>query len=221
LLPFLHQTATSAQVAHREVGVFILFTVLETIVEGFQEHLSSFFKLFETLLADPDSIEVRITTVRYMSPLSHVYFHFNTFHRALGVIAQYIDADDKKDVVSLLSHYNESIFDLDTRNHSKLYFPPSSMSLGRPSKQATRLARVSYLMSLKRSSFLSVDIPLSLFFKNQFQIFRRFLCLVNTFLSLPSSFWNVVGIIQLTTPFEFLRSMHSIGPFNSESACLP
>jgi hypothetical protein len=67
LLPFLHQTCISPQVTHREVGIYILFTVLENIVEGFQEHLQNFFKLFEQLLADPESIEVRITTVRYLS----------------------------------------------------------------------------------------------------------------------------------------------------------
>ncbi|KAG2358846.1 hypothetical protein BDR07DRAFT_1452567 [Suillus spraguei] len=83
LLPWLHQSCTSAQVAHREVAIFILFTVLESIVEGFQEHLQSFFKLFEGLLNDQESIEVRITTVR-----------------ALGVIAQYIDSDDKADIKS-------------------------------------------------------------------------------------------------------------------------
>lgn len=64
LLPFLHQTCVSPEVAHREVGIYILFTVLENIVEGFQEHLQSFFKLFAQLLTDPESIEVRITTVR-------------------------------------------------------------------------------------------------------------------------------------------------------------
>jgi len=64
LLPFLHETAISSQAAHREVGIYILYTVLETIVEGFQEHLQSFFKLFETLLRDPESTEVRVTTVR-------------------------------------------------------------------------------------------------------------------------------------------------------------
>ncbi|KAJ7876801.1 armadillo-type protein [Mycena leptocephala] len=83
LLPFLHQTCVSAQVVHREVGVFILYTVLDNIVEGFKDHLQSFFKLFSQLLADPESIEVRITTVR-----------------AMGVIASYIDSDDKADVKS-------------------------------------------------------------------------------------------------------------------------
>ena len=66
LLPFLHDSCVSPQVAHREVGVYILFTVLENIVEGFQEHTQSFFKLFDSLLQDPESSEVRIKTVRYV-----------------------------------------------------------------------------------------------------------------------------------------------------------
>ena len=65
LLPFLQQTCVSPQAAHREVGIYILFTVLESIVEGFETHLQSFFKLFGDLLNDPESAEVRITTVRY------------------------------------------------------------------------------------------------------------------------------------------------------------
>ncbi|KAH9941479.1 ARM repeat-containing protein [Amylocystis lapponica] len=83
LLPFLQQTCQSPQAVHREVGIYILYTILENIVEGFESHLQSFFKLFESLLNDPESAEVRITTVR-----------------ALGVIAQYIDSDDKADIKS-------------------------------------------------------------------------------------------------------------------------
>lgn len=64
LLPFLQQSCTSQQVVHREVGSFILFTVLESIVEGFEKHLPGLFELFRGLLADPESSEVRITTVR-------------------------------------------------------------------------------------------------------------------------------------------------------------
>ncbi|TFK29742.1 importin beta-4 subunit [Coprinopsis marcescibilis] len=77
LLPLLEDACQSSEAGHREVGSYILFTVLENIVEGFQEHLGKLFSLFERLLQDP-SIEVRITIVR-----------------ALGVIAQYIDSDDK------------------------------------------------------------------------------------------------------------------------------
>ena len=82
LLPFLEQTCRSPTVAHREVGVYILYTVLENIVDGFESQIINLFKLFEVLLVDPESAEVRITTVR-----------------ALGVIAQYIEATDKPEIV--------------------------------------------------------------------------------------------------------------------------
>ena len=82
LLPFLQQSCTSPQAVHREVGVYILYTVLENIVDGFESQILNLFKLFEVLLVDPESAEVRITTVR-----------------ALGVIAQYIEATDKPEIV--------------------------------------------------------------------------------------------------------------------------
>ncbi|CAK5274034.1 unnamed protein product [Mycena citricolor] len=81
LLGFLTQTCVSQQVLQRESGIFMLYTVLDNIVEGFKDHLLEFFTLFSQLLADPESIEVRITTVR-----------------ALGVIASYIDVEDKAEV---------------------------------------------------------------------------------------------------------------------------
>ncbi|PPQ67700.1 hypothetical protein CVT24_002756, partial [Panaeolus cyanescens] len=81
LLPFLHSTCTSNKASDREVGSYILFTVLESIVEGFQQQLPSLLTLFQNLLEDPESMDVRITTVR-----------------SLGVIAQYIDSDDKAEL---------------------------------------------------------------------------------------------------------------------------
>ncbi len=69
LLPFMEQTCRSPSVSHREVGIYILYTVLENIVEGFESYMQNLFKLFEALLADPESAEVRITTVRYVIKL--------------------------------------------------------------------------------------------------------------------------------------------------------
>ena len=59
----------------------MLFTVLENIVEGFQEHMSALFKLFRDLLQDPESGEVCVTAVR-----------------ALGVLAQYISSEEKAEI---------------------------------------------------------------------------------------------------------------------------
>lgn len=74
---------------HREVGSFILYTVLENIVEGFQDQLADLFQLFGRLLNDPQSLEVRIVSVR-----------------SLGEIAQLIDLDNKAELVRFLRiHY--------------------------------------------------------------------------------------------------------------------
>ncbi|XP_006461983.1 hypothetical protein AGABI2DRAFT_206092 [Agaricus bisporus var. bisporus H97] len=83
LLPFLHQSCTSEIAAHREVGSYILFTVLESIVDGFQEYSDNIYKLFAQLLVDPESLDVRITTVR-----------------SLGIVASYIDGDNKEEIRS-------------------------------------------------------------------------------------------------------------------------
>ena len=64
LMPFLEKTCTSGNVAHRSVGSYIIFTVLENIVEGFESHRQSLFRRFEQLIADPESLEVRFTAVR-------------------------------------------------------------------------------------------------------------------------------------------------------------
>lgn len=83
LLPFLQQATSSPTAAHREVGIFVLFSVLEAVIEALKEQISALFTIFSQLLVDPESSEVRITTVR-----------------ALGTLAQFIEADDKADIVS-------------------------------------------------------------------------------------------------------------------------
>ncbi|KAI5118112.1 hypothetical protein M0805_003466 [Coniferiporia weirii] len=81
LLPLISRCCTSPQVHERELGTFVLFTVLEAIVEGFTEHVQELFKLFEQLLQDPQSADVRVTAVR-----------------ALGVMAQYVSIEEKAEI---------------------------------------------------------------------------------------------------------------------------
>lgn len=61
LLPFLHSAMTSPVAAQREIGSFILFTILEEVIETFESRIPQFFQLFAQLLNDPESLEVRIT----------------------------------------------------------------------------------------------------------------------------------------------------------------
>jgi importin-4 len=83
LLPFVQNLCESKNAIHRESGAFILFTILEVVIEGLQDKVAEFLRLFNQLLNDPESLEVRLVTVR-----------------ALGTLAGYIDIDDKVEIVS-------------------------------------------------------------------------------------------------------------------------
>ena len=67
LLPWLQQATSSSSVRHREIGIFALFTSLETIIDANPTSPMSFIQHFTTLLEDPESLEVRITTLRSVS----------------------------------------------------------------------------------------------------------------------------------------------------------
>lgn len=82
LLPFVENACRSIESRHREIGAFILFSILEVVVEGLQNQVEAFLQLYATLLQDPQSLDVRIVTVR-----------------GLGVLAGYIDLGDKAEIV--------------------------------------------------------------------------------------------------------------------------
>ncbi|WVQ81301.1 hypothetical protein IAT38_003424 [Cryptococcus sp. DSM 104549] len=81
LMPGLYQAAGSPQKAHRETSIYVLFSILDTVAESFEAHLQNLFKVFSVSLVDPESAEVRVTTLR-----------------ALAKVAEYIEAGDKHDV---------------------------------------------------------------------------------------------------------------------------
>lgn len=64
LLPFLHSAMTSPDPLQREIGIFILYTILEEVMDTLESHITQFFQLFAQLLNDPESLEVRITTCK-------------------------------------------------------------------------------------------------------------------------------------------------------------
>ncbi|WPG98611.1 putative importin subunit beta-4 [Acrodontium crateriforme] len=65
----LQQAATSNEVTHREVGIYILYTLLETMPDIFQENMGSMLELFSKTVQDPESIEVRVNTMLALSEL--------------------------------------------------------------------------------------------------------------------------------------------------------
>ena len=69
---FLQQAATSQNASHREVGIYIIYTLLETMPDMFQENISQMLALFNKTIQDPESVEVRINTMLAISELAMV-----------------------------------------------------------------------------------------------------------------------------------------------------
>ncbi|KAF2423420.1 ARM repeat-containing protein [Tothia fuscella] len=63
----LQQAANSGTVRHREVGMYIIYTLMETLGDFFMENLTGLFQLFSKTIRDPESSEVRINTMLTLS----------------------------------------------------------------------------------------------------------------------------------------------------------
>lgn len=70
---FLQHAATSAEVRQREVGVYILFTILETMGDEFMSKFGELFALFRNTIRDPDSADVRVNTMLALSKMALVF----------------------------------------------------------------------------------------------------------------------------------------------------
>lgn len=68
----LQQAATSETTRHREVGIYIIYTLLETMPDMFQENMTQMLTLFNRTIQDPESVEVRVNTMLALSELAMV-----------------------------------------------------------------------------------------------------------------------------------------------------
>ncbi|KAL3422058.1 karyopherin-like protein [Phlyctema vagabunda] len=66
----LAQAATSPQVSYREVGVYILFALLEAAGDIFADKLPGLFSLFANTIKDPESGDVRSNTMLALSRMA-------------------------------------------------------------------------------------------------------------------------------------------------------
>lgn len=66
----LLRAADSGNQDERGVAIYILFTILETLGEGFEEKFQDLFNLFNKTIRDPESAEVRINTLLALSKLA-------------------------------------------------------------------------------------------------------------------------------------------------------
>lgn len=68
----LQRAATSANAEERAVGVYLLYSILETIGDGFSSKFKDLFQLFSHTIKDPESLEVRVNTLLAISKMALV-----------------------------------------------------------------------------------------------------------------------------------------------------
>lgn len=68
----LQQAATSSNAAERAVGVYVLYSILEAMGDGFSSKFKELFALFSNTIKDPESLEVRVNTMLAISKMALV-----------------------------------------------------------------------------------------------------------------------------------------------------
>ncbi|KAK9478306.1 armadillo-type protein [Lipomyces japonicus] len=106
LPPFLHNAATSSNANDRELAVYVLFTLLESIESTFLKKIPELFALFSQTIVDPESQTVRLNTVLALGKIGEVLDsatdddNVKSFRQFLpgiiNVLKQVIESDDEK-----------------------------------------------------------------------------------------------------------------------------
>ncbi|KAF8311476.1 ARM repeat-containing protein [Clavulina sp. PMI_390] len=86
LLPWLNEMTNSPVATSREVGIYVVFTTMDVIMDNAPKSANQFITHFAGLLNDPESLEVRVTALR-----------------CLVTVAQYLETDQKTEIASFQS----------------------------------------------------------------------------------------------------------------------
>ncbi|KAI1437088.1 importin beta-4 [Xylaria sp. CBS 124048] len=95
LLPNVTQLSTSDNVAHREVGSYLIYAFLEANPGYFEDHLSKLFELFTKTIQDPQSRDVRVNTML-----------------SIGAALMLVDVDEDEDALNAVQEFIPSMVDV-------------------------------------------------------------------------------------------------------------
>ncbi|KAK9238109.1 armadillo-type protein [Lipomyces kononenkoae] len=102
---YLQRAATSSSASERELGVYILYTLLDTMEETFADKIGQLFSLFQHTINDPESQTVRTNTLLALGKISEIIDsqeHIQIFRQFIpsmvGVLKQLIDQSEGKAV---------------------------------------------------------------------------------------------------------------------------
>ncbi|KAI8997096.1 armadillo-type protein [Pilobolus umbonatus] len=111
LLAVLNNACVSQNAAHREFGIYCLYTLFEVISDVFMNNTDALFQLFSKMIVDPESKLVRITTVL-----------------VIGKLSEFISSEDKntircfKEILpNMINVLEQCINDDDEENAGKIF----------------------------------------------------------------------------------------------------
>ncbi|KAK5167035.1 uncharacterized protein LTR77_007764 [Saxophila tyrrhenica] len=113
----LQQAATSSTAKHREVGIYMMYTLLEAMPDMFQENMGQMLTLFNRTIQDPESAEVRVNTMLALSELALVLdteedeqslrAYQSTIPHMVKVLQSTIEAEDEVRAMQCFDVFNK------------------------------------------------------------------------------------------------------------------
>ncbi|KKY24397.1 putative importin beta-4 [Phaeomoniella chlamydospora] len=156
----LLQASTSSRVEERAVGTYILFSVLETMAEGFTEKFNDLFTLFGRTIQDPESAEVRINTMLCLSKIAmaldsdedatSVATFQELFPSMVKVLQDSIGSGDEDRIMQAFEVFQTVLgcdFQLIAKHFGNLIKLMNQISTNTDMAEDTRVQAISFLMS--------------------------------------------------------------------------
>jgi importin-4 len=167
---FLQRAATSSKQEERVVGTYILFTILETLGDGFSERFRDLFALFGNTIRDPESNEVRINTMLALSKMAMVIDEEDDqasvkafqglFPSMVGVLKDTIDAGEEDRIMQAFEVFQTLLgcdYQLMSKHFQDLVIFMNQIATNRELAEDTRIQAISFLMQAVQYRRLKVQ----------------------------------------------------------------
>jgi len=155
----LQQAATSSKADERAVGVYVLYSILETIGDGFSSKFKELFALFGKTIKDPESLEVRVNTLLAISKMALVIdaeedqasikAFQNIFPEMVAVLKDTIDSSKDDYVMLTFEVFNTLLtaeYQLLAKHFQDLVAFMTQLSVNTEAADETRTQAISFLM---------------------------------------------------------------------------
>jgi importin-4 len=156
---FLQKAATSSKQEERVVGTYILFSILETMGDGFSERFRDLFALFGNTIRDPESDEVRINTMLALSKMAMVIDEEDDqasvkafqgiFPSMVRVLKETIDTGEEDRIMQAFEVFQTLLgcdYQLMSKHFQDLVIFMNRIASNRELAEDTRVQAISFLM---------------------------------------------------------------------------